>query len=311
MSSLSNTPTRRLSISRAPRAELTISMDAEREGAIPLAEFADIARSVEQTIDRIVRALNDRSGRGRPPAFLKKLSALEAVRIEPGSAVLVIEAPNEMENFPIDFEEADAGVQAIELFVNSLDALGRGEDPPTEIGEPARESLRSFAKAVEGHDRVRIESKVGDTTTTASFAPRLLLVPVEESILALDDEASTEIVGVLYGVNLHTRTYRIEDQLAKTHLLRLAEDLDDRAMGSLLGETVRVRVVPADTEGKGADQLFAVAIERVEPPRTSDYYTWDLEKALEGIEPLRSIEDLAIPGLDGDEADAFWHAVND
>lgn len=286
-------------------------MDAEREGAIPLAELADIARSVQQTIDRIVRALNDRSGRGRPLAFLKKLSALEAVRIEPGSAVLVIEAPNEMENFPIDFEEADAGVQAIELFVNSLDALGRGEDPPTEIGEPARESLRSFAKAVEGHDRVRIESRVGDEVTRASFAPHLVVASGEEPVRAPSSEASEDIVGTLYGVNLHTRTYRIEDGLAKTHLFKLADGLDDREIASLLGETVRVRALPADVEDKASEQLVAIAIERVESLRTSDYYTWDLEKALEDIEPLRSIEDLAIPGLDGDEADAFWHAVND
>ncbi len=286
-------------------------MDAERDGAIPLSELAGIARSVQQIIDQITRALNDRSGQGRPPDFLKKLSALEAVGIEPGSAVLVIEAPHDMENFPIDFGQADAGVQAIELFVQSIDALGRGVEPPAEIGEPATKFLQSFANAVGGHDRVWIESEVGDTTTAASFVPRLLGAAVEEPILAQGTEATLEIVGMLYGVNLHTRTYRIEDGLAKTHLFRLADDLDDRAIGSLLGETVHVRAVPADVEDKGSDQLTAVAIERVQPLGTSDYYTWDLEKALEGKKPLRSIKDLAIPGLDEDEADAFWHAVND
>ncbi len=74
-------------------------MDAERDGAIPLTELADIARSVQQTVDQIARSLNDRSGKGRPPDFLKKLSALEAVGIEPGSAVLEIEAPHDTESF--------------------------------------------------------------------------------------------------------------------------------------------------------------------------------------------------------------------
>jgi len=311
MSSLSYTPRRRRKVSRAPRAKLTIRMDAERDGAIPLAELANIARSLQQIIDQIARALNDRSGRGRPPDLLRKLSTLEAVGIVPGSAVLEIEAPHDMEKFEIDFGDADAGVQAIELFVHSVDALGRGVDLPTDIGDQATKSFRSFVKAVESHNRVWVESEIGDSVTEASFVPRLLITDVEQLAPVPDARETKEIVGMLYGVNLHTRTYRIEDGLLKTCRFKLADGLDDRAVGGLLGETVRVRVVPADAGGENSDQLTAIAIDRVESPETSDYYTWDLEKALEGKEPLRSIEDLAIPDLDIDEADAFWHAVND
>ena len=116
---------------------------------------------------------------------------------------------------------------------------------------------------------------------------------------------------MLYGANLRTRTVRIEDWLAKTHILRLADDLDEWAIGSLLSETVRVEVAVSDMEHGGSAQLVVTAIERVEPPETSDYYTWDFEAAVERAKPIESIHDLAIPGIDEDEADAFWRAVND
>ena len=311
MSSLSHTSRRRRNVSRVPRAKLTIRMDAERDGAIPLVELANIARSLQLTIDQITRALNDRTGQGRPPGFLKRLSALEAVGIEPGSAVLEIEAPHDMEQFAIDFEREDAGVQAMQLFVVSIDALSRGDDPPAEIGQPATKSIQAFARAVGGHDRVWLRTEVGAAETVASFDPRMLSVEIEESDPIRDVESSREFVGVLYGVNLHTRIYRVEDGLAKTHIFKLSDELDDPATASLLGKVVLVRAVATDLDDKDSDKLVAVGIERVDAPETSDYYTWDFEKALAGVEPIKSLSDLAIEGLDGEEFDAFWEAVNE
>ena len=46
-------------------------------------------------------------------------------------------------------------------------------------------------------------------------------------------------------------------------------------------------------------------------PGNTEYYGWDLAEALEGMKPIKSIEELRIPGLTEDEADEFWHAVND
>ena len=43
----------------------------------------------------------------------------------------------------------------------------------------------------------------------------------------------------------------------------------------------------------------------------TEYYGWDLAEALEGINPIKSIDELRIPGLSDEEADEFWHAVND
>ena len=116
---------------------------------------------------------------------------------------------------------------------------------------------------------------------------------------------------MLYGANLHTRVYRIEDGLAKTHIFKLSDELDNRAIGSLLGDTVHVRVVATDLDDKDSGKLVAVGIERIDAPETSDYYTWDFEKALAGVEPIKSLSDLAIEGLDGEEFDAFWEAVNE
>lgn len=230
MSSLSHTPRWRRSLDRIPRAKLTINLGDERNNAILLAEFADIAQSVQQTIDQIARSLNNRAERRRPPDLLRRLSTLVAVSIDSKAGVLEIEAPADIEPFAIGSGEADAGVQAVQLFVGSIGALSRGESPPVEMGQPAEKSLLSFANAVGGHDRVRVTSQVGSKELVAIFLP---------------------------------------------------------------------------------DRLTAVGIEQVKAPETLDYYTWNFEKALAGVEPIKSIHDLAIPGIDEDEADAFWHAVND
>ena len=46
-------------------------------------------------------------------------------------------------------------------------------------------------------------------------------------------------------------------------------------------------------------------------PGNTEYNEWSLAEALEGLEPIKSIDELRIPGLSEIEADEFWHAVND
>ena len=46
-------------------------------------------------------------------------------------------------------------------------------------------------------------------------------------------------------------------------------------------------------------------------PGNEEYYGWDLTVALRSVKPIKSIEELRIPGLSEDEADECWHAVND
>lgn len=310
MSSLSSTPRRRLRISKAPRAKLTISMDAERDGAIPLSELAGIAGSVQQIINQIVRALNDRSGQGRPPDLLKKLSALEAVGIQSGSAVLEIEAPHDMEQFEIDFGEADAGVQAIELFVQSIDALGRGVDPPADIGEPAMKSLRSFANAVEGHERVWVESLVASTVRRGEFSPSVVPTPSSEPVYP-PTTSSVELLGTLYEADVRRHQYRIEDERGHTQYLTMDDGLDDIAIArNLLGEVVRVTAV-RDPGDPGSDHFIARVVTSAQPSVVGEYYTWNLEEALADVAPVESLRDLAIPGLGGEEFDAFWQAVTE
>ena len=50
---------------------------------------------------------------------------------------------------------------------------------------------------------------------------------------------------------------------------------------------------------------------RRETPGNTEYNGWSLAEALEGINPIKSIDELRIPGLSDEEADEFWHAVND
>jgi hypothetical protein len=82
-----------------------------------------------------------------------------------------------------------------------------------------------------------------------------------------------------------------------------------RAMGSHGRVWIKSKI--GETELSASFVPLLLSTDAESPLQTSDYYTWNLEKALEGKEPLRSIEDLAIPGLGGDEFDAFWEAVNE
>jgi len=308
MSSLVNTPTWETAFSEAPRASLTIRMDVERDGAIPLTELANIARTVQDAVNQIARSLNDRTGPGRPPEYLRKLSALEAVGIDRGSAVLEIEAPHDMEQFPIEFDEEDAGVQAVELFVASLDALARNDQPPREIGMPARKSIGRFLHAVEEHEQVEVACSVGSDQMATQFVPRLVgEVPSNQDVAP--EPITSEIVGKLYAVDLENHVYKIRDELGRMQRIRVGEELDARKLArSLIGELVSVS---GEMEGTESDQITATAIKRVFSPEASEYYRWNLASALEGVEPLSSIDDLAIPDLSPEEADAFWEAINE
>ena len=46
-------------------------------------------------------------------------------------------------------------------------------------------------------------------------------------------------------------------------------------------------------------------------PGNTEYNGWSLDEVLEGSQPIKSIDELRIPGLSEVEADEFWHAVND
>ena len=99
---------------------------------------------MHKSVERIARALHDRKGQGRSPAFLKELSALEAVNVDARRSVVSFEAPHDTEQFPIDFGGDDAGVQAIELFVQAVGALIDGKDLEEMVGNPAKRSVWAF-----------------------------------------------------------------------------------------------------------------------------------------------------------------------
>ena len=226
MSSLSHTPRWRRSLDRIPRAKLTINLGDERDNAVSLAELADIARSVQHTIDQMARALNDELGQRRSSLDLERQSALEVVSIDSGTCAFALESPHDMESLSIDFEETDPGVQAIGLFVRSLGAIGRGDVLPKEVDEAAARSLGQFINAVRRHEHVQVESTIAGSVESGDFVPYIVALPGRP------------------------------DELA--------------------------------------------------PPAE-----WDFATAMERAKPIKSIHDLAIPGIDEDEADAFWHAVND
>ncbi len=282
-------------------------MDAERDGAIPLTELAKIAQHVQEAVDRIARGLSGKDGPGRPPEELRRLSKLEAVGIEAGSAVLQIEAPHDMEEFPLDFGQPDAGVQAVGVFVASLAALSEGEDPPESVSGSAQKAIHSFLRAVENHESVTVTSEANSATARAQFVPRQVKAPDHPE--AAEEPGSTiQVVGRLYSVNLDKHSYRVRDEFGRSQHFTLDDDLDHRRIArALLGETVKVTA--KSVADRAGEPMQATAVSRVESPPSAEYRSWDALGAIEAAEAVVSIEDLAIPDLDEAEVDAFWRAV--
>jgi hypothetical protein len=290
MSSLTNTPNRSIRISQAPRATLTIQMDIGADGTLSEEELAAIQRSVMRGVERIARALNDRAGGGRSPAFLKDLSVLVPLDLDVDRSMISFEAPHDTEQFPIDFGTGDAGVQATELFVHSIGALLDGKDLSETIGDPASRSLRRFVRSVDAHPMVQVVASVGETETAIEFDPAE--VPKGERRHAL---TSLSFVGRLYGANLGTRTFRFKDELGRSRLVTVGQDLDEVALArELLGD---IAYVDANAGDQDSSQFVAAAIQRVDPLVASRYEAWDAGSTLTGHETKDIVEELQIPGL--------------
>ena len=291
MGSLTSTPNRSSRISQAPRATLTIQMDIGADGALSQEELSAIQRSVMRGVERIARALNDRAGGGRSPAFLKDLSILAPLDLDVDRSMLAFEAPHDTEQFPIDFGKGDAGVQATELFVHSIGALLDGKDLSETIGDPATRSLHRFVRSVGTHYSVEVIAQVGETETSIVFDPAEM--PKGERRHAL---TSLSFVGRLYAANLGTRTFRFKDELGRSRLVTVGENLDEVAFArDLLGD---IAYVDASARDGDSSRFIASAIERVDPLTASRYEAWDTGSTLTGHETKDIVEELRIPGLD-------------
>jgi len=265
-------------------------MDIGADGAHSEEELAAIQRSVMRGVERIARALNDRAGGGRSPAFLKDLSVLVPLGSDVDRSMVSFEAPHDMEQFPIDFGKGDAGVQATEMFVHSIGALLDGKDLTETVGDPASRSLHRFVRSVDAHHRVQVVASVGETETTIEFDPAE--VPRGENRHSL---TRLSFVGRLYGVNLATRTFRFKDELGRSRLVTVGEGLDEVALArELFGDIAHV---DANTNDGDSSQFIARAIRRVDPATASRYDAWVSGTALTGSERDDHIEVLQIPGL--------------
>ncbi len=269
-------------------------MDAGTGGAVPEAELKTIQASVQQGVLRIARALNDRKGGGRSPAFLKELSALEPVAAGAERSTLVFEAPHDMEQFPIEFPRGDAGVQAVELFVASVGTFIEGGDPEPDIGGPATRSVVRFIKAVAGHDRVGVIAVVGETEIAIDFEPRSIPRKPRHG-----PRTSLSFVGWMYGVNLATRRFRFRDELGRSRLLPVDTSLDAAAIArELIGEVVSVRAHRADDPDD--HRFIAVAIEAAGRDAAERFREWQ-----DGARPSEVddsvTEEPTIPGMGSGE----------
>ncbi len=57
--------------------------------------------------------------------------------------------------------------------------------------------------------------------------------------------------------------------------------------------------------------IIAVTVQTIRSQRRNPYDYYDLAAAIRRHPVTHNIDELRIPGLTEDEADGFWHAVND
>jgi hypothetical protein len=210
--------------------------------------------------------------------------------IDVDQSMISFEAPHDTEQFPIDFGKGDAGVQATELFVHSIGALLDGRNLSETIGDPASRSVHRFMRSVDVHHAVQVVAAVGETETAIEFDPAE--VPKGERRRSA---TSLSFVGRLYGANLGTRTFRFKDELGRTRLVTVGEDLDEVSLArELLGD---IAYVDANASDEDSSRFIASAIRRVDPLVASQYEAWDAGTALTGHETRDVVEELQIPGL--------------
>jgi hypothetical protein len=292
------------------RARIELRLTGGADGAIPLEDLAEVAKHAQELVRKLARAIVDKSGPGRPPAFLDQMTNLVAVGIHQGSAVLEIEAPSSTTEFELPEEIGfDAGIQAIEMVATAITSIGLQQPLPKEFTQSSRHELRELLTATSSYDRIYWTVSHHDRKFTASIDPSA------STVLSLHDPArhlqeSGTVEGELYALNAKTGTYTVEDlsgYAIRCHIEPgsfLASELDH-----LVRRAVRISgKIARDRTGRITD-VDVEAIDGSFPQADKEFWEFDLDAALSDTPPISSIDDLALSELTSDEAWAFRQAL--
>lgn len=292
-------------INEEPRALIRLRLIGGPDGAIPLAQLAAMA-DLQQAVFRLAKSIEGRAGkRGRSPQMIEELSRLLAVGIEAGSAVLEINAPTVAGQLPL----SDVGLEALNALEDALETLSRGDPLGTTVDEWSQEGIGSFLSGLSAYESIELEDRRADSVRRIAVQPNLARRAIQTA--RLPSATTDNISGKLYELNVNTGTYRIEDDLGRSHLLDF-----DSTPNSL--EHVRPligrRVVAQGTKhsGSGIRKRFrATTLELAEAPPQADFYGFDLARALQETHPVKSVADLRIDNFDDEEAELFWNAISE
>jgi hypothetical protein len=284
-------------------------------GEIPLANLARIAETAQQLATRLARAEEGRGRPGRSPDRLKEGVRLMFVGIEPGSTQLLIAGPPRDPQFDFGALSEEAIERTVGRLVTGLEAVAAGQGLPEGYDDLSRRSLTDWLNALgQAAPEVEVESRVGARSTrTVRFRPGEASASLEP-LPGPSPPSRITVEGVLYAVDLRNGRYRIQDDMG-TSILLVTSLFTTEQIAPLLGqrvaaggaarydETGRTREIDATTIAPARD------IPDLDPARF--WRNVDLDELLAMAEPLRSMDDLAIPGLTHEEGDAFLRTISE
>lgn len=293
-----------LKITNEPRAVLRLRLIGGPEGAIPLAQLAAVA-DLQQAVFRLAKNIEGRAGRpGRSPLMVEELSKLFAVGIESGSAVLEIQAPTLAGQLPL----TDVGLEALNLLEDSLEALSRGESPSDTVDDWSRDKIVAFLSSMSDYTLIQLEDRRPSSTRVIDVKPASASVA---SWRAVPTEVADSLSGRLYELNIKKGTFRIEDDLGRTHNLDF-DTSGDRVdlVRPLIGRRVAAQGTMTFEPGHQA-RFKATALELAEPIPQGEFFSYDIAAAILKARPVASVADLRIDAFDEEEASLFWEAISE
>jgi hypothetical protein len=286
------------------------------DGEIPLANLAAVAERAQQLATRLARAEEGRGGPGRSPNRLAEGVRLMFLGIEPGSTQLLIAGPPRDPQLDLGTLAEEAIERTLGRLIDGLEAAASGADLPDGYDDLSRRGLAEWLDALaQAAPELEAEGRVGARQPkTVRMQPSAASERLRQAPKPPEALAAIAVEGVLYAVDLRNGRYRIEDDMG-SRLDLVASLFTAEHIRPLLGQRVAASGLPEYDDAGRIKEIQATRIApAVDIPGLDPSRFWrnvELDELLADTEPLRSIDDLAIPGLTEDEGDAFLRAISE
>lgn len=301
----------------SPRARINIHLigGLHADGEVPLDDLAHIGQHLQQLVRRLGRQVSDRTGAGRTPEGLRRLTGLLLVGLRTGTTTLEFAGPPLDAQLELDIDE-DAGTQALDRLVDALAAMAQPEPRlPDDLSPAAAESIWGLVGSLAPYPEVEVAVSRGERSDRVGFSPSVAVQALGDGRQPDEPGAAVvsvrQVAGTLYALNLHTGRFQIEDDLGATIDLAVPAELRPGALRFVAKVVVASGTGDPDTRGRL--RLDVTGIEPDDLTEAVDVRAFrasnELDDLLADAVPLRSLDELAIDGLTEDEAAAFLAAL--